>query len=203
MAFAYGSWAGPYDTYDATYIRRDVDDHQRQCQRILAEVRTSYGKGHSYVVCRSVRSRILPIQEIQLEIFSHDVCARRKSAGSRATQHAMDVELERLSPNNHFSLESEKKLSTMKLVTAALLVAPVAAFNMDMTFSLGKKKAPAPKKAAPKKVAVAKKAVAKKAVAKVRWLGTLDVDACLCLRKHHDSMTCGCLCAFFLSCPHM
>lgn len=36
----------------------------------------------------------------------------------------------------------------MKLATAALLVAPVAAFNMDMTFSLGKKKAPAPKKAA-------------------------------------------------------
>jgi hypothetical protein len=57
-----------------------------------------------WVVCRSVRSRILPIQEIQLEIFSNDVCARRKSAGSRATQHAMDVELERLSPNNHFSL---------------------------------------------------------------------------------------------------
>jgi hypothetical protein len=68
----------------------------------------------------------------------------------------------------------------MKLVTAALLVAPVAAFNMDMTFSLGKKKAPAPKKAAPKKVAVAKKAVAKKAVAKVRWLGTHAVDAWLC-----------------------
>lgn len=36
----------------------------------------------------------------------------------------------------------------MKLATAALLIAPVAAFNMDMTFSLGKKKA----KAAPKKV---------------------------------------------------
>ena len=56
----------------------------------------------------------------------------------------------------------------MKLVTAALLVAPVAAFNMDMTFSVGKKKAPAPKKAvaAPKKV-VAKKVVAKKAAPKV------------------------------------
>ena len=61
----------------------------------------------------------------------------------------------------------------MKLVTAALLVAPVAAFNMDMTFSVGKKKAPAPKKvaAAPKKV-VAKKVVAKKAVAKVCSLVT-------------------------------
>lgn len=54
----------------------------------------------------------------------------------------------------------------MKLATAALLVAPVAAFNMDMTFSVGKKKAPAPKKAAPapKKAAPApKKAVAKAA----------------------------------------
>lgn len=40
-------------------------------------------------------------------------------------------------------------ISTMKFATAALLIAPVAAFNMDMTFSLGKKKA---KKAAPKKV---------------------------------------------------
>ena len=44
----------------------------------------------------------------------------------------------------------------MKLATAALLVAPVAAFNMDMTFSVGKKKAPAPKKAAPKKAAAPK-----------------------------------------------
>ena len=46
----------------------------------------------------------------------------------------------------------------MKLATAALLVAPVAAFNMDMTFSVGKKKAPAPKKAAPKKAAPKKAA---------------------------------------------
>jgi light-harvesting complex I chlorophyll a/b binding protein 1 len=46
----------------------------------------------------------------------------------------------------------------MKLATAALLVAPVAAFNMDMTFSVGKKKAAAPKKAAPKKVAAPKAA---------------------------------------------
>lgn len=52
----------------------------------------------------------------------------------------------------------------MKLATAALLVAPVAAFNMDMTFSVGKKKAPVKPaaKAAPKKVAP-KKAVAKSA----------------------------------------
>ena len=43
----------------------------------------------------------------------------------------------------------------MKLATAALLVAPVAAFHMDLTFSVGKK-APAPKKAAPKKAAAPK-----------------------------------------------
>ena len=52
----------------------------------------------------------------------------------------------------------------MKLATAALLVAPVAAFNMDMTFSVGKKAA-ALKKAAPKKAAALKKAVPKKAAA--------------------------------------
>jgi hypothetical protein len=40
----------------------------------------------------------------------------------------------------------------MKLAIAAALVAPVAAFNMEMTFSVGKKKAP--KKAAPVKKSV-------------------------------------------------
>jgi hypothetical protein len=46
----------------------------------------------------------------------------------------------------------------MKLAVAALLVSSAAAFSMDMTFSLGKKKAA--KKVAPKKGA-AKKGAAK------------------------------------------
>jgi len=56
----------------------------------------------------------------------------------------------------------------MKLATAALLIAPVAAFNMDMTFSLGKKKAPSMKKAAAAPKKAASKAPAKAAPAPVK-----------------------------------
>jgi hypothetical protein len=55
-------------------------------------------------------------------------------------------------------LRQANEIFTMKLAVAALLVSSAAAFSMDMTFSLGKKKAA--KKVAPKKGA-AKKGAAK------------------------------------------